>query len=193
MKPFRFTIAQIMVATAVLAVNAGLIRAFLVQEMFQGAILIIFALQAGLWLSLRSRGRWRRFWLGFEVTGVATIFALFVAEEGPDSALNRLIHGAVRACYDVIQSHFPTWVDDLVIDHQGISSPLIFFLLEIAVAVLGGALAAWLSSSRQTRAFRAPFSETARPQATPLRQGVEEVRDAHRRVAPPKASRGSPR
>jgi hypothetical protein len=52
--------------TAVLAVNAGLVRAFVVQEMFYGGILIFIALQVGLWLLLRSRGRVRGFWLGFE-------------------------------------------------------------------------------------------------------------------------------
>jgi hypothetical protein len=62
----RFTIARWMGLTAVLAVNAGLVRAFVVQEMFYGGILIFIALQVGLWLLLRSRGRVRGFWLGFE-------------------------------------------------------------------------------------------------------------------------------
>lgn len=168
MKPFRFTIAQVMVATAVLAANAGLIRAFLVQEMFEGAILIIFALQAGLWLYLRSRGRWRRFWLGFEVAGWAFILVLFVDELFPDSALNRMIDAYAWACYNLVQFYFPTSVDDFMMDHQDIFSNVIFFLLELVVALLGGVLAVGLLSLRQTQAFRALFGEMAKPSAIPL-------------------------
>ena len=60
----RLTIARWMGLTAILAVNAALVRAFLVDEMFCGGILIFFALQVGLWCLLQSRGRLRRFWLG---------------------------------------------------------------------------------------------------------------------------------
>jgi hypothetical protein len=84
MRRSRFTIARCMIWTAVLAVNAGLVRAYVVQEMFYGGILIFIALQVGLWCLLHSRGLAHNFWLGFEVSGVFAVLAMFSCEVFPE-------------------------------------------------------------------------------------------------------------
>jgi hypothetical protein len=66
MRLARFTIAQWMICTAVVAVNAGVLRAFFVHGELYGAILIFWAIQVGFWRFLRSRGRVRRFWAGLQ-------------------------------------------------------------------------------------------------------------------------------
>ena len=47
MRRVRFTIARLMVITAVLAANAGLVRAFVVEEMSYGGIFIFIDLLCG--------------------------------------------------------------------------------------------------------------------------------------------------
>lgn len=69
----QFTIARSMGLIAILAVNAALVRALVVDEMFYGVLLIFIALQFGLWRLPRSRGRLRRFWWGFEQTRRAVL------------------------------------------------------------------------------------------------------------------------
>jgi hypothetical protein len=153
MKPFRFTIARWMVATAVLAANAGLVRAVVVEEMFHGAILILIALQVGLWCLLRHRGRVRRFWLGFEISGVASVLALFGGEVVPGSALSRLLMWYTNNAYNFVFAHLPTPVDDAVMEHQDWFLVVVYFLPEFVVAVLGGLLTVCLPrmSQRPTR------------------------------------------
>src|SRR4051795_4207971 len=79
----RLTIARWMGFTAILAVNAGLVRAYVVQEMFCGGILIFMALQLGLWCLLHSQGRLRHFWSGFEVAGMVAVLVLSWCEFFP--------------------------------------------------------------------------------------------------------------
>lgn len=150
MKRFRFTIARWMVVTAVLATNAGLVRAFVVQEMFSGGILNFIALQVGLWCLLRSRGRVRRFWLGFEVSGVASVLALFACEVSPGSALSRLLMWYTNVAFNFVFTHLPTPIDDAVMDHQDWFLVLIYFLPELVAAMLGGLLSAYLLRITQT-------------------------------------------
>jgi hypothetical protein len=67
-----------MAVTAVLCVEIGLIQAYLLAEMrrqrlafFDCGVLILFTLQLGLWRYLSTTARRRRFWLWFEVSGLA--------------------------------------------------------------------------------------------------------------------------
>lgn len=144
MGAFRFTSRRWAVAIGVLAANAGLVRAFFVQEMFSGVILILFALQVGLWRLLRSGGRARRFWQGFEVAGAASVVVLFLCEEVfPDSMMNRLLgQYYVENAFDFVFSYLHPSIDDLVMEHQDGFLVVAYFLPELAVAVLGGLLAA---------------------------------------------------
>src|SRR5438309_1896042 len=90
----RFTISRWMAAIAVLGLNLGLVRAYLLAEkrgehldLFDFGFLIFFALQLGLWRYLSTGGRRRRFWLGFEVSGLAATLALLTLL-GSDIDLN---------------------------------------------------------------------------------------------------------
>jgi hypothetical protein len=64
--------------------------------MFYGGILIFITLQIGLWCFLRSYGIARRFWLGFEVSGVASVLAMIACEVIP--ALTRLLAKNRKRC-----------------------------------------------------------------------------------------------
>lgn len=95
--PPRLTIANLMVAVAVVAVDFVSVRAFFASRSFvpspawEGLLLGVplfgLALQIGLFRLVRSRGRGRSFWGGFVVSGLVTAtifvgtFAFF-----PDSA-----------------------------------------------------------------------------------------------------------
>ena len=87
----RFTIGHLMLAILVIAVNAGLIRAFFLQGMFSGVILLFFAMQVGLFLLLHSKGRARCFWVGFGGAGIAVVLALFLCDLFEDSAFTRCV------------------------------------------------------------------------------------------------------
>jgi hypothetical protein len=140
MKP-RFTIAQAMIWTAVIAINTGLVRAFVVQEMFYGGILIFFALQVGLWRLLRNRGRARRFWLGFEVAGATAVVALFLCEGFPESALNRMLMWYTDFSLNLGFLHLPSTLADRLDEHWDLFLAVVYFVPEFALAVLGGSIA----------------------------------------------------
>ena len=101
---------------AILAVNAALVRAFAVQEMFIGGIVMFIVLQLGLLCLLRSRGRQRRFWLGFEVSGTAAVLVLFWCEYLPDSPLNRLVLAYTSIAGDLAFTHLPIPLSDRLDD-----------------------------------------------------------------------------
>ena len=156
----RFTIAQWMNWTAVLAVNAGLLRAFIVQEMFGGAILIFVALQIGFWCLRHSHGRARRFWLGFEIFGVSTIFALVLCEIFPDSAPNRLVMSYTDIASNLAFSHLPAWLSDYYLDeHWELFLAVVYFVPELVTAMLGGVIIVFLAPDGQRRVRAVPGEE----------------------------------
>jgi hypothetical protein len=128
--------------TAVIAVNAGLVRAFVVQEMFYGVILIFFALQAGLWMMCHRRGRARGFWAGFVVSGLLTVLVMAACEYFPDSLLSRLLLRYTEAAMNLAFSELPTGLADYFDDHQDLLLAVVDFLPEITVALAGGVLGA---------------------------------------------------
>jgi hypothetical protein len=139
----RFTIARVMAATAVFAVNAALLRAFLVQEMFYGAIVAIVVLQAGVVALVRSRGRARGFWVGFEAFGVLAILALFSCELFPEMAVARALMAYINFAIKLVASLLPAWVaDELIDNHQNGLLVAVYALPELAAALLGGVLGA---------------------------------------------------
>ena len=150
MARFRFTVARWLVATGVLAVNAGLVRAFVIQEMFQGVIVILFALQVGLLCLLRVRGRVLRFWLGFEVAGVASVLFLFALEVHPEPRMTRLLGWYIENAFNFSGSYLSQSIDDIFVDHQDLFLAIVYFLPEFAIAVLCGLLTASLFRVRRT-------------------------------------------
>lgn len=147
---FRFTMARWMVVTGVFALNAGLVRAFMVEEKISGGILIFLVLQVGLWRFLRSRGPARRFWLGFEISGVASVLALFACEVFP--ALTRLAGWYVDTAFNLVFSCLPTLIDDLVMERQDGFLVVVYFLPELLASVMGGIVALRLDRMGRTRA-----------------------------------------
>jgi len=142
----RLTIAQWMRLTAILAMNAALVRAFVVQEMFYGGILIFIALQIGLWCLLRSRGRLRRFWSGFEVSGISAVLVLFSCEVFPDSPLSRLVLSYTEIAFELTSTHLPTLLADHFEQHLDQFLAVVYFVPELVAALLGGMVAARLPS-----------------------------------------------
>src|SRR5207237_5476381 len=95
-----FTISRWMAATAVLGLNISLARAYLMVEMsgeqmdlFDCSLLMLFALQLGMWRYLSTAGRRRRFWLGFMAFGLAAAVALTILF-GSDIDLDNWYTGA---------------------------------------------------------------------------------------------------
>jgi hypothetical protein len=140
----RVTIGRWMGLTAILAVNAALVRAFVLQEMFYGGILIFIALQVGLWCLLHSRGRNRRFWMGFEVCGATAVLLLFSCELFPSSPLNRLEMSYTQIAVNLTFAHLYDPLASHLDDHQDQLLAIIYFLPEFVAALLGGMIAAWL-------------------------------------------------
>jgi hypothetical protein len=149
MHRFRFTISWWMAATAFLGVNIGLVRAYLLAEksgdgdldLFDGCLLIFFALQLGLWRYLSTGGRRRRFWLGFEVCGLAATLALSTLL-GSDVDLNNWYTGTAS---DLAYFCLPARVDAILSnEHWDWFLAIIYFLPELLTAALGGLFAACL-------------------------------------------------
>jgi hypothetical protein len=140
----RTTIRRWMGVIAILAVNAGLVRAFVVQEMFYGGILIFLALQVGLWCLLHSRGRLRRFWMGFEICGAASVLLLFSCEFFPDTPLARLVMAYTEIAATQAFLHLYTPLADHFDEHQDQLLAILYFIPELFAALLGGTIAAWL-------------------------------------------------
>ncbi len=142
MKYPRFTIARLMFAILVIAFNAALIRAFS-QGMFSGVILLFFAMQVGLFLVLRSQGRPRRFWVGFEVVGIAVLLVLFWLESFPDSRMSRHVFVSIDLAMDaVVESpHTPAPVATFFSDHPDLLCAAVCSPPEFVIASLGGLFA----------------------------------------------------
>jgi hypothetical protein len=144
MKPRHLTIARLMGLIAVLSLNAALVRAFIVQEMFMGGIVMMMVLQLGLWCFLKSRGRHRRFWLGFEVAGTVAVLVLFSCDFLPDSLLNRLVLAYTHFAYNLAFTHLPTSLSDYCDEHQDLLLVNFYFVPELIAGLLGGMIACLL-------------------------------------------------
>ena len=142
----RVTIARSMALTAALALNIALVRAFIVQEMFCGVILIFVVLQLGLWRLYQGRGRTRRFWIGFEIGGVAATLALVACEVVPESNLNRLQMAYMNAVLNLAFGHLPASLADDLDVHDDLLLATIYFVPQMVAAGLGGAIALGLGS-----------------------------------------------
>jgi hypothetical protein len=151
MRP-RLTIARWMGLTAILAVDFALVRAFVVQQMFCGGILIFSALQAGLWCLVHGKGRPRRFWLGFEVSGIAAVLALFSCELLPGSPPARLATSYTDIAARLAFTLSPPPLADRLDEHWELYLAVVYFVPELVAALLGGMIAARLYGKRRTLA-----------------------------------------
>ena len=140
----RFTIARWMGITAVVAVNAAVARSFYGDPTFYLAILGFVALQVGLACFLRSRGRARRFWLGFEIAGVVITLVLILADI-PDGPLLRLFNSYADFAYRVLDEL--QLGDYFADDHLEWFLVVFYFLPGLILALLGGTTAVVLSKT----------------------------------------------
>jgi hypothetical protein len=154
MRRFHFTISQWMAATAVLGLNIGWVRAYLLAEesgdsdLFNYGFLIFFALQLGLWRYLSTGGRRRRFWLGFLVSGLAATLTLLTLLES-DVDLHNWYAGTAS---DLSYFCLPARVDVILsTTHWDWFLAIIYSLPELLAAALGGLLAACLFKASRTK------------------------------------------
>jgi hypothetical protein len=136
--------------TAVIAVNAGLVRAFVVDEMFCGLILIVFALQVGAWRLIHGLARTRRFWLGFEIAGGCSVLAMFTCEPFSESALNRLLMAYVDLGSNLAYARLPDSLVDLIDERWDLFLAVVYVLPQLAIAMLGGAIASIVFRARRS-------------------------------------------
>jgi hypothetical protein len=153
MKRPCMTIGRLMIAILVIALNAGLIRAFFIQAMFTGLILLFFAMQVGLFFLLRSQGRGRHFWVGFEIAGFVTVVALFGCELLPNSALGRCASSYETFCMDtVVESpQIPEPFADFLMKNPDLLDAVVFFAPELLTASLGGIVAVLVTHGLRRR------------------------------------------
>ena len=111
--------------------------------MFCGGILMFFAMQIGLLLLLRGRGRSRRFWTGFEIFGGIAVIALFSCEIFPDSVLSRIVSAYTESASYLTWLLLPDWASSILFDdHHDWYLASVYFLPELRIALLGGLCAA---------------------------------------------------
>ena len=146
----RTTISRWMAATAVIGVDIAVVRAFVLAErrgehldLFAFGFFIFFALQFGFWRYLCTAGRRRRFWLGFELAGIAATLAFSITFAfGPVELENWYMSAASELTYHCL----PARVDVMLTnEHWDWFLALIYFPPEFAAAASGGLLAVWLS------------------------------------------------
>jgi hypothetical protein len=140
----RFTIGRCMGWIAILALNAGLVRAFLVEQMFTDVILLLFVLQLALWCVIRSQGQSRSYWTGLGISGLLVVAALFCCEQYLDSALNGLVKSYVRHSENLAFAHASESIDHLLNLHLDLFFAVVYFVPELAIVVAGGVIAAAL-------------------------------------------------
>jgi hypothetical protein len=142
MKRPRITIARLLLAILVIAFNAALIRAFFDDGSFSGIILLLFAMQVGLLFLLRSQGRGRLFWVGFEMAGFATIIALF-RYDLTASALYFYVSSYQDFAFNtVIESpHIPPPVANFLMEYSQLLYAAVSFAPELVMALMGGLFA----------------------------------------------------
>lgn len=145
----RPTIARAMGWTAAFALNAALLRAFLLRDQFVGAVILVPSLQVAARLAARGRGRRRRFWLGGFAGGVGVALGLLWAEVDPGSPPGRLLAGysdlAVGWFYRRAADPLAEWADE----HWSLVMALIYGALELAGALLGALILAAMGRPRR--------------------------------------------
>lgn len=136
MAPRRLHLDEMMVLVAFAALDCTVIP---VADHFAAGLAIGVALQVGLLLMLRSRGRRRRFWVGFEVTGSALLLSFFACKTLSLETVCRWPLFLFDNPYNFIDIH-----DSLNIWEMVIVFELSYGLPMLLIAVSGGLLASFL-------------------------------------------------
>lgn len=103
MRPQRSTIAGMMAVVVFVALDCFALRT---PEFYIGVCLIGVVMQVGLFAVLRSRGRRRRFWIGFEMTGLGALLAYVAWCRADYRAFNLWPYAILERIYGALQ-HLP--------------------------------------------------------------------------------------
>ena len=160
-RPHRSTIAGMMAVVALAALDCLAVR---IADFLAGCWLVVAAMQVGLFAMFRSRGWGRRFWAGFEATGLGLLLAYTAGSHASPRVVNgwayRVTEGIYGSMLGLPADAFQwCWEHGLVIDPR---KPLKVYeavaVFEVAyglpmllLAGVGGALAARLVSRRARR------------------------------------------
>ncbi len=134
---------------AIIAANLALI-----QNMFEGHELaecafILVALQVGLWGLIRSRGRLRRFWAGFEIPSMAAVLFLLLC---PSEQLDQFVTPYRDIADELEVTYLPTTLaGSLGNELWGLDLAFVYFVPVFITSMLGGMIAAWLIPRGLTR------------------------------------------
>ena len=85
MRPHRSTIAGMMAVVALAALDCLAVR---IADFVAGCWLVVAAMQVGLFAMIRSRGWGRRFWAGFEATGLGLLLAYIAGSHAGPRVVN---------------------------------------------------------------------------------------------------------
>jgi hypothetical protein len=108
---------MVLVAFVALDCSMALIPGYLA-----GGYVLAIALQLGLAPLLRSRGRWRRFWVGFEASGVIALAAFLVCRQVFSQAIARW-PGFLYESYRAALAQLPGGVVDWLLTHVYVFDP----------------------------------------------------------------------
>ena len=134
------TIAQMMALVAFAAVDC---MAIPVADHFGGAWVVGVALQVGLLFLLRSRGRERRFWVGFEAVGLSMVIAFFACKSLARRTIFRWPVWLFDNPYSFIDVN-----DELMVYEMVIIFEVAYGLPMLLLALSGGMLAAFAVQER---------------------------------------------
>ena len=151
MRGLRFSLKQGLVTIALIGLNASLMRSFFLHEMFIGAIVLLILLEVGGWLFLRSRGQWRSFWAGFEVSGVAVIAFLFWCESQPNSMANGIVAAYSDFMSSLAYAHVPASWEDALDANWNMFLVVVYAFPELVAVIFGGMIAAAIPWQRFSR------------------------------------------
>jgi hypothetical protein len=141
----RITIAGMMAAVAVIAFDCFL----LTMSDGAGILMVGLALPVGFVCWWRGQGKWKRFWLGFEIAGLVAVVAYIgtiqfsegVILEWPEYLLNR---GLDRLPYVIALQNSPASIESQIA--QVLLFELSYGVPMLLMASLGGILMALIAS-----------------------------------------------
>ncbi|WP_406695037.1 hypothetical protein V5E97_28755 [Singulisphaera sp. Ch08] len=158
MQPHRSTIAGMMAVVVFVALDCFALRT---PEFYIGFWLIGGVMQVGLFALLRSRGRSRRFWFGFELTGLGALLAYAAWCRADYRAFNLWPYAILERIYSALQDLPPDtyqWCSEhgFLIDPRKplrvyevvVAFEVAYGLPMLLLAVGGGLLAANFGSRR---------------------------------------------
>jgi hypothetical protein len=161
MRPHRSTIAGMMAVVALAALDCLAVR---IADFLAGCWLVVAAMQVGLFAMFRSLGWGRRFWAGFEATGLALLLAYTAGSRHSPRVVNGWAYRVTEGIYGSMLG-LPADAFQWCVKHGLVIDPrkpmkvyevvavfeVAYGLPMLVLAGVGGALAARFVSRRSRR------------------------------------------